>query len=411
MTSLKLCLPDTITPAQFLADYWQKKPLLIKQGLPKLIGMFEPEDILGLALDEEALARLLVNDPSPADKDAPQWTMKKSPLTEDDLAPLLQQSASRQNHASDTTASNWTVLVQNLEQWSPELGQLWQSFDFIPQWQRDDIMVSYAPAGGSVGRHYDDYDVFLAQGFGSRRWQLGQYCDETTAFVPNEPIRIFDDMGEIIFDEVLEAGDVLYVPPKLAHYGVAVEDCLTFSFGFRRPNLMQIMDSLADVATSEQSLFVPMLLEQTLQSSGALQADSIAQIKAQLIEMLASERGDELIRQSVSEVVSKRQYDLLIPEETVEDYELVEALATDAVLKIDYSSRLIYTQNTNGEPIIYANGQRLEDISPIEAQLLKHLADGGTITKDHLSTDDYEVDPATVMQWLENGWVWLDDSE
>jgi 50S ribosomal protein L16 3-hydroxylase len=142
-----------------------------------------------------------------------------------------------------------------------------------------------------------------------------------------------------------------------------------------------------------------------------LQADSIAQIKAQLIEMLASERGDELIRQSVSEVVSKRQYDLLIPEETVEDYELVEALATDAVLKIDYSSRLIYTQDTNGEPIIYANGQRLEDISPIEAQLLKHLADGGTITKEHLSTDDYEVDPATVMQWLENGWVWLDDSE
>ena len=411
MTSLKLCLPDTITPAQFLADYWQKKPLLIKQGLPKLVGMFEPEDILGLALDEEALARLLVNDPSPADKDAPQWTMKKSPLTEEDLAPLLEQSGSRQNHTDDELASNWTVLVQNLEQWSPELGQLWQSFDFIPQWQRDDIMVSYAPAGGSVGRHYDDYDVFLAQGFGSRRWQLGQYCDETTAFVANEPIRIFDDMGEIIFDEVLEAGDVLYVPPKLAHYGVAVEDCLTFSFGFRRPNLMQIMDSLADVATSEQSLFVPMLLEQTLQSSGALQADSIAQIKAQLIEMLSSERGDELIRQSVSEVISKRQYDLLIPEETVEDYELVEALATDAVLKIDYSSRLIYTQDTNGEPIIYANGQRLEDISPIEAQLLKHLADSGTITKEHLSTDDYEVDPATVMQWLENGWVWLDDSE
>ncbi|CAM4213542.1 cupin domain-containing protein [Psychrobacter arenosus] len=411
MTSLKLCLPDTITPAQFLADYWQKKPLLIKQGLPRLIDMFEPEDILGLALDEEALARLLVNDPNPADKDAPQWTMKKSPLTEDDLAPLLEQSGSRQNHTDDELASNWTVLVQNLEQWSPELGQLWQAFDFIPQWQRDDIMVSYAPAGGSVGRHYDDYDVFLAQGFGSRRWQLGQYCDETTAFVTNEPIRIFDDMGEIIFDEVLKAGDVLYVPPKLAHYGVAVEDCLTFSFGFRRPNLMQIMDSLADVATSEQSLFVPMLLEQTLQSSGELQADSIAQIKAQLIEMLASERGDELIRQSVSEVISKRQYDLLIPEETVEDYELVEALATDAVLKIDYSSRLIYTQDTNGEPIIYANGQRLEDISLIEAQLLKHLADGGTITKEHLSTDDYEVDPATVMQWLENGWVWLDDSE
>ena len=411
MTSLKFCLPDSITPAQFLADYWQKKPLLIKQGLPKLVGMFEPEDILGLALDEEALARLLVNDPSNAEQNMPQWTMKKSPLTDTDFAPLLPPGGANQPHNNDSPAKNWTVLVQNLEQWSPELGEMWQAFDFIPQWQRDDIMVSYAPAGGSVGRHYDDYDVFLAQGFGSRRWQLGQYCDDTTAFIPDEPIRIFDDMGEIIFDEVLQAGDVLYVPPKLAHFGVAMDDCLTFSFGFRRPNLMQIMDSLADVATSEQSLFVPMLLEQTLQSSGELQADSIAQIKAQLIEMLSSDRGDELIRQSVSEVVSKRQYELLIPEDTVEDYELVEALATDAVLKIDYSSRLIYTHDANGQIIIYANGQRLDDISPIETQLLKHLADGGTITKEHLSTDEYEVDPATVMQWLENGWVWLDDSE
>lgn len=408
MTSLKFCLPDSITPAQFLADYWQKKPLLIKQGLPKLVGMFEPEDILGLALDEEALARLLVNDPSNAEQNMPQWTMKKSPLTDTDFAPLLPPGGANQPHNNDSPAKNWTVLVQNLEQWSPELGEMWQAFDFIPQWQRDDIMVSYAPAGGSVGRHYDDYDVFLAQGFGSRRWQLGQYCDDTTAFIPDEPIRIFDDMGEIIFDEVLQAGDVLYVPPKLAHFGVAMDDCLTFSFGFRRPNLMQIMDSLADVATSEQSLFVPMLLEQTLQSSGELQADSIAQIKAQLIEMLSSDRGDELIRQSVSEVVSKRQYELLIPEDTVEDYELVEALATDAVLKIDYSSRLIYTHDANGQIIIYANGQRLDDISPIETQLLKHLADGGTITKEHLSTDEYEVDPATVMQWLENGWVWLD---
>ena len=406
MTALKLCLPNTLSPEEFLADYWQKKPLLIKQGLPKLVGMFEPEDILGLALDEEALARLLVNNPS--NQNMPQWTMKKSPLTDGDLAPLLQQGGAPQPHNNDSSAQNWTVLVQNLEQWSPQLGEMWQAFDFIPQWQRDDIMVSYAPAGGSVGRHYDDYDVFLAQGFGSRRWQLGQYCDDTTAFIPNEPIRIFDDMGEIIFDEVLQAGDVLYVPPKLAHFGVAVDDCLTFSFGFRRPNLMQIMDSLADVATSDQALFVPMLLEQPLQASGELLANSIAQIKAQLIAMLTSDRGDELVRQSVSEVVSKRQYDLLIPEDTVEDYELIEALATDAVLKIDYSSRLIYTHDASGQIIIYANGQRLDDLSPIETQLLKLLADGGTITKDHLSTEDYEVDPATVMQWLENGWVWLD---
>lgn len=408
MTSPKFCLPDSITPVQFLAEYWQKKPLLIKQGLPQLIGMFEPEDILGLALDEEALARLLINKPNNSQGSTPQWTVKKTPLNEDDFAPLLAQTnnSSRQGTKND---SNWTVLVQNLEQWSPELGQLWRAFDFIPQWQRDDIMVSFAPEGGSVGKHYDDYDVFLAQGFGRRRWQLGKYCDETTAFIPNEPIRIFDDMGEIIFDDVLEAGDVLYVPPKLSHYGVAVDNCLTFSFGFRRPNLMQILDSLADVATSEQTLFVPMLLGQSLQPSGQLQADSIEQIKAQLIDMLTSERGDDLIRQAVSEVVSKRQYDLLIPEETIDTDELAHALAEGATIHIDYSSRLLYS-NIDGECTLFANGQRLDGLSGIEASLLRQLADGESLTQADLCNEDHGIELATVMVWLENGWVWLNEA-
>ena len=409
MTSSKLCLPDGITPSQFLAEYWQKKPLLIKQGLPKLIGMFEPDDILGLALDEEALARLLINEPNNSQDSAPQWTVKKTPLSEADFAPLLAQANNCSSHGTKSD-NNWTVLVQNLEQWSPELGQLWRAFDFIPQWQRDDIMVSFAPNGGSVGKHYDDYDVFLAQGFGRRRWQLGKYCDETTAFIPNEPIRIFDDMGEIIFDEVLEAGDVLYVPPKLSHYGVAIDDCLTFSFGFRRPNLMQILDSLADVATSEQALFVPMLLEQPLQSSGQLQADSIEQIKAQLIDMLISERGDDLIRQAVSEVVSKRQYDLLVPEETIDIDELTLALAEGATIHIDYSSRLLYS-NIDGKCTLFANGQRLDGLSGTETSLLKQLADGESLTQADLFNDDHSIELATIMTWLENGWVWLDEAD
>ncbi|MGP4953275.1 cupin domain-containing protein, partial [Psychrobacter sp. T6-1] len=302
MTSIPLCLTDSITPEQFLSEYWQKKPLLIKQGLPQLIDMFEPEDMLGLAVEEDASARLLIQAAS-KHEGLPQWQLKKSPLSEADF---------------DNLPAQWTVLVQNMEQWSPELGQLWQAFDFIPQWQRDDIMVSFAPKGGSVGKHYDDYDVFLAQGYGSRRWQLGKFCDKGTEFVANEPIRLFDDMGEIIFDEILEAGDVLYVPPKLSHFGVAQDDCLTFSFGCRRPNLMQIIDSLADIATSDSDLFIPMLLPQALQASGALQADSIDAIKEQLLQMLQSKRGDDIIRQAVLEVVSKRQYDALVPEETLD---------------------------------------------------------------------------------------------
>ena len=390
MISIPLCLPDSITPEQFLSDYWQKKPLLIKQGLPQLIGMFEPEDMLGLAIEEDASARLLTQAALKQDGQ-PQWQLKKSPLTEADFDNLPEQ---------------WTVLVQNLEQWSPELGQLWQAFDFIPQWQRDDIMVSYAPKGGSVGKHYDDYDVFLAQGFGSRRWQLGKFCDKDTEFVADEPIRLFDDMGEIIFDEILEAGDVLYVPPKLSHFGVAQNDCLTFSFGCRRPNLMQVIDSLADIATNDSDFFVPMLLPQALQASGELKADSIDAIKAQLLQMLQSERGDTIIRQAVSEVVSKRQYDALVPEESLTTDEMISALANGATLQADYSNRLLYTQTCDGI-VVYVNGQRLDDLHVTLIALLVRLSNG-----EHLTLDDMEgIDPDEVMEWLENGWVWLNYPE
>ena len=390
MTSISLCLPNTITPEQFLNDYWQKKPLLIKQGLPQLIGMFEPEDILGLAIDEDATARLLTQAAS-KQEGQPQWQLKKNPLTEADFDNLPEQ---------------WSVLVQNLEQWSPELGALWQALDFIPQWQRDDIMVSYAPKGGSVGKHYDDYDVFLAQGFGSRRWQLGKFCDEQTQFVADEPIRLFDDMGEIIFDEILEAGDVLYVPPKLAHFGVAQDDCLTFSFGCRRPNLMQIIDSLADVATNDSALFIPMLLPQAMQASGALKTDSIEAIKTQLLQLLQSERGDTIIRQAVSEVVSKRQYDVLVPEESLTTDEMIAALATGATLQADYSNRLLYTQ-TDNDIVLYANGQRLDDLHETSIALLVRLSNG-----EHLTLDDMEgIDPDEVMEWLENGWIWMNHPE
>lgn len=388
MTTFPLCLPEGITPEIFLRDYWQKKPLLIKQGLPQLADMFEPEDILGLALDAEASARLLTERQGSTDG---IWQMKKSPLDESDF---------------DNLPATWTVLVQNMEQWSPELGALWQAFDYIPQWQRDDIMVSYAPKGGSVGKHYDDYDVFLAQGYGQRRWQLGKFCDETTEFVAGEPIRVFDDMGEIIFDEVLDAGDVLYVPPKLSHYGVAANDCLTFSFGCRRPNLMQIIDSFADMATNDPSLFVPMLLPQSVQPSGVLNQNSIDAMQTQLLNMMQSEAGQTLLRQAICEVVSKRGYDVLIPEEMLSSDEVKDALADGAVLRPDYSSRLLYTQTDTGVQL-YANGQRLDGLDDTAAALLQRLADGDSIN----ANDVAELDNDALDEWLENGWIWLDAGE
>ncbi|UYZ67447.1 cupin domain-containing protein [Moraxella bovis] len=377
------CLPADITPEIFLAEYWQKKPLLIKNGLPALVGMFEPTDVLDLAIEDGVSARLIAQ----KDDNPKEWTLKNSPLTEQDL---------------QNTPRLWTVLVQNLEQWSPELGELWQAFDFIPKWQQDDIMVSVAGAGGSVGEHYDEYDVFLAQGYGSRRWTLGKMCSSDTPFIEGQPIRLLDDMGQIIFDEILEAGDVLYVPPRLSHYGVAQDDCLTFSFGFRRPNMVQILDEVVDVATGEHALFSPLILPQALQNNAyELTDESISTIKNELINLLNSDKGNAILTQGLSELVSKRQYDLIAFDDELAPDELAERLQNGECLMINPACRFV-RQNDDW----YINGECV-CFNDKELALINRFTNHDVITFDDLSCDLDNDLLASCANWLNDNWLIL----
>ncbi|URL02724.1 cupin domain-containing protein [Avibacterium sp. 20-126] len=397
---IKFCLPEHISPEQFLQEYWQKKPLLIRNGLPQIVGQFEPQDIIELAQGEEVTARLIKQH---SDEN---WELKVSPLIEQDFADVPAQ---------------WTVLVQNMEQWSPELGQLWNAFGFIPQWQRDDIMVSYAPQGGSVGRHYDEYDVFLVQGYGHRRWQLGKWCDPSTEFKPNQPIRIFDDMGELLLDEVLGPGDVLYVPSRLSHYGVAQDDCLTFSFGLRYPNLADIFENVVK-AFNQPSLeldlsefLIPLRLHPDQQPTGLLAQQNITTIKQQFFASLAqSPQFDALFKQALASTVSSRRYELL-PTEGEYDPEEVRALLEEGgLLSQDNNCKLLYTE----QPLrLYANGEWLDELNPLEAQILKRLSDGESLDLADLHELMRDMqDKESVMEllldslcnWLDDGWVLLD---
>ncbi len=377
--TIDYCLPDGMSAETFLAEYWQKKPLLIKQGLPALAGMFEPEDVLGLALEDGVSARLISQD----DTNPDQWSLKQSPLSEQDI---------------DQAPTLWTILVQNLEQWSPELGEMWSHFDFIPKWQQDDIMVSVAPQGGSVGAHYDEYDVFLAQGFGERRWLLGKMCDANTPFVPDQPIRLLDDMGEIIFDEVLEAGDVLYVPPGLSHHGIAQNDCLTFSFGFRRPNLVQIIDEVADVATNHSELFRVLALPQAKQDDAfELSHDSITAMKQTLVDFINSPLGDEVVRDAIAELVSKRQYELLAFEDELSPTELKSRLSNGECLALNPACRFVHVANQ-----WYINGECV-CLSDAETKLLATMVAGNALSIDDIKADNL----ATLAQWLNDNWLIL----
>ena len=391
----KNCLPFDITPEIFLRDYWQKKPLLIRGGLPEIVGQLEPDDILELAQTEEVVARLIKQ------HSEDNWELFTSPLSDEDFKNMPEK---------------WSVLVQNLEQWSPQLGNLWNKFGFIPQWQRDDIMVSFAPQGGSVGKHYDEYDVFLVQAYGHRRWQLGKWCEPTTEFKPNQPIRIFDDMGELILDEVMAPGDVLYVPSRLSHYGVAQDDCLTVSFGLRYPNTSELIDNLErnlchpNLDVSE--LNIPFRLTPEIQNTGKLDTATVQELKHQFLQQLSqSKQFDQLFQHALATTVSQRRYELLDVGEFTDLDDVAEIFKLGGKLQQDNNCKLVYTEN----PLrIYANGEWLDELNQAEAEILKKLADGENVDYTFL-TQLIEKDGElslhalfdSICNWLDDGWALL----
>ena len=349
-----------ITAEQFLTEYWQKKPLLVRNALPEIAGLLEPHDVMELALDENVTARLIKQ----KDKDPNQWSVKSSPLIKADFQKMPKL---------------WTLLVQAVDHYSFDLAELWKKFPFIPLWRRDDIMVSYAPKGGSVGKHFDFYDVFLLQGYGHRRWQLGQMCDANTDFVAGQPLKLLPDM-EVNFDEVLAPGDLLYVPPGLSHYGVAEDDCLTFSFGFRMPNVAEMMDRVSDKFADDQLLKNPLkdILRDKISPIGQITQNELEYLKT---ELLAQLQNPAVLEDALMSLMSEAKYPENIPEaEAIGTGDLEEALDQGYSLMLEPASRLLYTE-AEGELLFWANGEGI-CISEAFAPILKQLADGGSVLLD-----------------------------
>ncbi|WP_180047177.1 MULTISPECIES: cupin domain-containing protein [unclassified Acinetobacter] len=356
-----------ITAEQFLAEYWQKKPLLVRNALPEIANILEPSDVMELALDENISARLIKQ----KDRDPNQWSVKSSPLLKADFQKMPKL---------------WTLLVQAVDHYSFDLAELWKKFPFIPQWRRDDIMVSYAPKGGSVGKHFDFYDVFLVQGYGHRRWQLGQMCDAETEFVPGQPLKLLPEM-DVNFDEVLAPGDLLYVPPGLSHYGVAEDDCLTFSFGFRMPNISDMMDRVSDKFSDNQLLKNPLqdLIRDQISPIGQIAQPELEYLKA---ELLAQLHNSTVLEDAIMSLMSEPKYPDNIPEaEEIGTGDLEDALDQGYQLILEPASRLLYTEE-DGELLFWANGEGLY-ISDEFAPLLKQIADGELV---ELNEDLYHED-------------------
>jgi 50S ribosomal protein L16 3-hydroxylase len=214
----------------FLRRHWQKEPLLVRQAMAGFTGPFTQRDLAALARRDDVESRLVV-------RHGTRWTLAHGPFRPADFAAL--------------PARNWTLLVQGVNLVHPAGDELLRRFSFLPFARLDDLMVSYAAPGGGVGPHEDSYDVFLLQGFGRRRWRFG--AQEDHALEPGRPLKILRRFAPD-HDEVLAPGDMLYLPPRIAHDGVAVEACMTYSIGFRAPGATELAVAFLDFLRDELDL-------------------------------------------------------------------------------------------------------------------------------------------------------------
>ena len=209
-----LTLLGGISPTEFMSTYWQRKPLLVRQAIPDFKALLSRTELFDLAAQNEVESRLVMG----ANAGQRKWQMQRGPFKRRAIPKL--------------TERDWTLLVQGVDLHDDRVAALMQQFRFVPDARLDDVMISYATEGGGVGPHFDSYDVFLLQAHGQRRWRIGRQKD--LSLMPDMPLKILANFKPE-YDWVLEPGDMLYLPPRYAHDGIAQGECMTYSVGFRVP--------------------------------------------------------------------------------------------------------------------------------------------------------------------------------
>ncbi|RDL43061.1 cupin domain-containing protein [Marinomonas piezotolerans] len=327
----------------FITEYWQKKPLLIRGGAKDIDLPITADELAGLAMEEEVESRIVMEH-----GDTP-WQLLQGPFSEEDFAQLPEK--------------DWTLLVQACDHWVPEVQALRERFNFLPSWRVDDIMISYATEGGSVGPHYDQYDVFLIQMAGQRRWQVlapEQFTDTPLNDVSLHILDQFDVDPEQ--DWVLEPGDILYLPPNFAHNGRSLDnDCMTFSVGFRAPSvqaaLRGLSDKLCEDVDEKNRFAAPEPIER--EHHAQILPSDIEHLKQKITALLDN---PELLANWLGETMSEAKY----PEYTAQlnDDELndcfSQALKGDTFIRPGDARICYYT--SEGSPsttLLYCNGAKM----------------------------------------------------
>ena len=364
-----LALLGGLTASQFMRKHWHKKPLLVRQAIPGFKAPIPRARLLAMAGEEGVESRLIQQ------LDGDNWKLSHGPLSRRSLPAL--------------TKPGWTVLVQGVDMHDAKAHELLQQFRFVPEARLDDLMISFATDQGGVGPHFDSYDVFLLQAHGKRRWRIGRQKD--LSLQPDKPLKILSNF-EPEEEFVLEPGDMLYLPPKWAHDGVAEGECMTYSIGFRSPDRGELgRELLLRMSDEPDELDTPVIYKDPKQeavSNPAMIPEGMYEfareaLKKAMAEPLALERA-------LGEYLSDPKPNVWF--EHGDENGMFESVVLDRRTRMMYDAKHIFI---NGES--YLAGGR-------DATLMRKLADTKALSRKDLaaaSDDALEL----LSAWFDAGWV------
>ena len=362
-----------LSPSQFMKRYWHKKPLLIRQAIPGMQPLLERGELLDLAARDDVQSRLVIQQGAAAKR---PWTLRHGPFARRSLPPFKKPG--------------WTLLVQSVDLFDARVQALREQFRFVPDARLDDVMISYASDGGGVGPHFDSYDVFLLQAQGQRRWRIGRQKD--LSLQEGMPLKILADF-QPEQEFLLEAGDMLYLPPRYAHDGVAQGECMTYSIGFRAPDQVELAQSLLQ-GMAEQ--LADVMASKRYRDPGQAAAAHPAQIPAEL-QAFAQEalhqalRDPHLLARTLGEQLSEPPAAVwFAPQES--------AVGLHNGVCLDRGTRMLYDVQH-----VFINGESFS-ASGRDAQLVRQLADQHFLDARQCS----RLSPGAAEllgQWLDSGWL------
>lgn len=363
-----------ISPETFMQRYWHKKPLVIRQAIPGFVPLLERIELLELAAQEDVESRLVVQD---ATGKGAGWKFKHGPFARKALPPFKQ--------------AGWTLLVQGVDMHDERVHGLINQFRFVPDARLDDLMISYATDQGGVGPHFDSYDVFLLQAHGRRRWRIGRQKD--FSLQPDVPLKILANF-EPEEEFVLEPGDMLYLPPKYAHDGIAEGECMTYSIGFRSPSqselAQEVLQRLAENAADDLPSTLYTDPKQAAVEAHAALPDAMVEFAQTALQ--AALKDPKAVARALGEYLSEPKANVWFDGEGQD---------VEGAIRLDRRTRMLYDAHH-----VFINGESF-NAAGRDAQLIKRLADQRYLDAkevQRLSEGALEL----VQDWCDAGWLHVD---